>query len=158
MLSTLSAVHRCHAKEKGILWTWILHTSILRIVWNMIFRDFTVKPFYFKVLKTKKMGFKLCENFTFLSYYRASGNLLPIVCRETSVRNYYSLCNNPEQHSSHLLHSGSLKSYIQIMWFWIVNFFSLPKCWCYIVSYDFLFNYVNVKCPYIHFLNASCIY
>jgi len=62
------------------------------------------------------MGFKLCENFTPLGYYRASGNFLPVVCPETSVRNYhYSLCNNPEDHSSHLLRSGSLKSHIQIM-------------------------------------------
>jgi len=32
----------------------------------------------------------------------------PIGCPETSVRNYhYSLCNNPEERSSHLLHGGS---------------------------------------------------
>ena len=31
-------------------------------------------------------------------------------CPEMSVRNYhYSVCNNPEEHSPHLLHDGSLK-------------------------------------------------
>jgi len=35
-----------------------------------------------------------------------------IVCPETSARNHrYSLCNNPEQPSSHLLRGGSLKSF-----------------------------------------------
>ena len=35
----------------------------------------------------------------------------PIGCPKMSVRNYhYSLCNNPEECSSHLLHSQSLKS------------------------------------------------
>ena len=38
-----------------------------------------------------------------------------IGCPKTSVRNYhYLLCNNKEEHSSHLLHSGSLKSCICI--------------------------------------------
>ena len=33
-------------------------------------------------------------------------------CPETLVRNYHCLlCNNPEEHSSHLLCSGSLKSH-----------------------------------------------
>ena len=37
----------------------------------------------------------------------------PIGYPEISVRNYnYSLCNNPEERSSHLLHSGHLKSRI----------------------------------------------
>jgi len=36
----------------------------------------------------------------------------PIGCPETLVCNYhYSLCNNPEEHSSRLLRSGSLKSH-----------------------------------------------
>jgi hypothetical protein len=35
----------------------------------------------------------------------------PKGCAETSAINYhYSLCNNPEECSSHLLHGGSLKS------------------------------------------------
>jgi hypothetical protein len=35
----------------------------------------------------------------------------PIGCPETSVRNYhYSLCNNVEEQSSHLLRGGRLKS------------------------------------------------
>jgi len=35
----------------------------------------------------------------------------PIGCPETSVRNYhYSLRNNPEERSSHLLRDGSLKT------------------------------------------------
>jgi hypothetical protein len=35
----------------------------------------------------------------------------PVVCPETSVRNcHYSLRNNPEKRSSHLLRGGSLKS------------------------------------------------
>jgi hypothetical protein len=35
----------------------------------------------------------------------------PTGCPETSVRNYhYSLCDNPEEESSHLLRGGSLKS------------------------------------------------
>ena len=34
----------------------------------------------------------------------------PTGCYETSVRNYHnSLCNCPEEHSSHLLHGGSVK-------------------------------------------------
>jgi len=37
-----------------------------------------------------------------------------IGCAETSVRNYhYSLCNNPEECSSHLRRGGSLKSTIR---------------------------------------------
>ena len=36
----------------------------------------------------------------------------PKGCPETSVRNYYSLRNNPEEHSSHMLHGRSLKSCI----------------------------------------------
>jgi hypothetical protein len=36
-----------------------------------------------------------------------------IGCPEMSVRNYYySLCNNPEEHVSHLLRDRSLKSHI----------------------------------------------
>jgi len=39
------------------------------------------------------------------------GRMGPIGCSETSVRNYYcSLRNNPEEHSSHLLGGGSLRS------------------------------------------------
>jgi hypothetical protein len=35
----------------------------------------------------------------------------PIGCPETSVMKYhYSLCNNPEERSSHLLRGGSLKA------------------------------------------------
>jgi len=35
----------------------------------------------------------------------------PVGCPETSVRNYhYSLGNNPEERSSHILSDGSLKS------------------------------------------------
>jgi hypothetical protein len=35
----------------------------------------------------------------------------PIVCPETSVKNYnHSLRNSPEEHSSHLLPGGNLKS------------------------------------------------
>jgi hypothetical protein len=38
-------------------------------------------------------------------------NMGPIGCPETSVRNYhYSLRNNPEERSSHLLRGGSLMS------------------------------------------------
>jgi len=34
-------------------------------------------------------------------------------CPEKLVRNYhYSLCSDPEERSSHLLHGGSLKSWI----------------------------------------------
>jgi hypothetical protein len=37
----------------------------------------------------------------------------PKCCPETSVGNYhYSLCNNPEKHSSHLLTGGNLKSHV----------------------------------------------
>jgi hypothetical protein len=40
----------------------------------------------------------------------------PIGCPETSVRNYhYSLRNNPEEHNSHTLRGGSLKSRIFII-------------------------------------------
>ena len=43
-------------------------------------------------------------------------NTGPIGCPETSVRNYqYSLHNNPEERSSHLLHDRSLKSYSVFM-------------------------------------------
>jgi len=36
-----------------------------------------------------------------------------VICPEMSVKNYhYSLRNNPEERSSHLLHSGSLNSRI----------------------------------------------
>ena len=39
----------------------------------------------------------------------------PIGCPETSVQNYYySLCNNPEERCSHLLHGISLKSHITL--------------------------------------------
>jgi len=37
--------------------------------------------------------------------------MIPIGCAKTSVRNYhYSLCNSPEEYSSHPLRGGSLKS------------------------------------------------
>jgi len=43
-----------------------------------------------------------------------------IGCPETSVRNYhYSLCNNPEERSSHILCDGSLKSHKNALYFWI---------------------------------------
>jgi len=39
-------------------------------------------------------------------------------CPKTSVRNYhYSVFNNPEERSSQLLHSGSLKSNTHSLWF-----------------------------------------
>jgi len=50
------------------------------------------------------------------SIFRGHGFLTPLMmgpifCPETSVRNYhYSLLNNPEERSSHLLCGGSLKS------------------------------------------------
>jgi hypothetical protein len=41
--------------------------------------------------------------------------MAPIVCPETSIRNYhYSLRNNPEERSSHLLRGESLKSRFEI--------------------------------------------
>ena len=65
------------------------------------------------------------ENCALLRYYAASsGNSLPtfrdnplkmgqVFCPETSVNNYhYSLHNNPEERSSHLLRGASLKSRI----------------------------------------------
>ena len=40
-----------------------------------------------------------------------------IGCPETSARNYhYSLRNNPEEHSYHLLLGGSLQSFIYVIW------------------------------------------
>jgi hypothetical protein len=46
----------------------------------------------------------------------------PIGCPETSVRNYhYWLCNNPEDRSSRLLRSGSLKSHTA---WWVVYRFA----------------------------------
>jgi len=68
---------------------------------------------------------KKSEKCALLGYYaESSGNFYrrfrtpyrssikrPIFCPETSVRNnYYALRNNPEDHSSHLLHGGNLKS------------------------------------------------
>ena len=57
---------------------------------------------------------KRTKNCALLGYYAASsGNFLPIDCPEkkTSVRNYhYSLRNNPEERSSHLLRGGRLNS------------------------------------------------
>jgi hypothetical protein len=60
------------------------------------------------------------ENCALLGYYAvSSGNFLPMSryeiitprCVQTLVRNYHhSLRNNPEEHSSHLLRSWSLKS------------------------------------------------
>jgi len=45
-----------------------------------------------------------------ISYRRFGSG--PIGCTETSVRNYhYSLRNNTEEHSYHLLRGGSLKSH-----------------------------------------------
>jgi hypothetical protein len=35
----------------------------------------------------------------------------PIGCPETSVSNYYSLCNEPEERGSRLIRCGSLKSH-----------------------------------------------
>jgi len=44
-----------------------------------------------------------------------SGNLLPIGCPETSVRNYhYSLPYKPHDRNSHLLRGGRLKCFIRI--------------------------------------------
>jgi hypothetical protein len=41
----------------------------------------------------------------------------PIGCLEKLVRSYYySLCSNPEELSSHLLRSGSLKSRLVHLW------------------------------------------
>jgi hypothetical protein len=82
-----------------------------------------------------RLNTKYFENWALLGYYiQSSGNFFstfrdnllvtsffsicswtlkigPIVCLETSVRNYYySLRNNPEERSSHLLRGGSLKS------------------------------------------------
>jgi hypothetical protein len=43
-------------------------------------------------------------------------SLGPIVCLESSVRNYhYSLSNNPEERSSQLLRAGSLKSRLSVL-------------------------------------------
>jgi len=47
------------------------------------------------------------------SYQHFGTTYLSIGCSKTSVRNYhYSLHNNPEQRSSHLLRGKSLKSHI----------------------------------------------
>jgi hypothetical protein len=48
---------------------------------------------------------KVDESWDLLRYYAASsGNSLPIGCPETSIRNYhYSLRNNPEKRSSHVV-------------------------------------------------------
>jgi len=41
----------------------------------------------------------------------------PMGCPETSVRNYqYMLRNDPEEHNSHLLRGGSLKSFLYVTW------------------------------------------
>jgi len=41
----------------------------------------------------------------------------PKGCPGTSVRNYhYTLRNDPEEHSSHLLGGGSLKSFLYVFW------------------------------------------
>jgi len=48
---------------------------------------------------------------TYRFHLQGSRILEPIGCAETSIRNYlYSLRNNPEDSSSHLLRDGSLKS------------------------------------------------
>ena len=50
-----------------------------------------------------------------LSVSSSKVKMEPIGCPETSVRNHhYSLCNNPEDHSSHLLSGGSLKSHLRV--------------------------------------------
>ena len=68
---------------------------------------------------------KLVENCFLLGYYAThSSNFLPIVCPETSPRNYhYSLRKNPEERSSLLLRGGSRKSRITklvVHPFWIM--------------------------------------
>ena len=52
------------------------------------------------------------ENCPILVYNTSSsGNSLPTNCPETSIRNYhYSMRNNPDERSSHLLRGGSLKT------------------------------------------------
>jgi hypothetical protein len=55
-----------------------------------------------------------CQRFgtTHRSHLQRSVKMGPIGCPETSVRNYnYSLRNNPEERSSHLLRGESLKSH-----------------------------------------------
>ena len=76
------------------------------------------------------------ENCALLGYYTArSGNLLPIFrdnlsdhvfkgategCPETPVINYhFSLRNNPQARSSHLLRGGILKSHIPVVFMFI---------------------------------------
>jgi len=54
-----------------------------------------------------------CETCAFLGYYAVSSdNFLHIAWPKTSTRNYYLLCKNPEERSSHPLCGRSLKSYI----------------------------------------------
>jgi len=58
----------------------------------------------------------------------------PKVCPETSVRNYHdSLRNNPEERSSHLLRSGSLKSSLVL------------KLFCFTTSMKISFVYSNLN-------------
>jgi hypothetical protein len=52
-----------------------------------------------------------CSRFLIRDMNRTSLKMGPLGCPETSVRNYhYSLRNNPEQRSSHLLYGGGLNS------------------------------------------------
>jgi hypothetical protein len=54
---------------------------------------------------------KVNKNCALLGYYAAgSGNFLATFRDNLSVPPYSSLRNNPEERTSHLLHSGSLKS------------------------------------------------
>jgi hypothetical protein len=47
----------------------------------------------------------------------------PIGCPETSIRNYnYSLCNSPEERSSHLTRRGNLESYMTLLFTFKIPF------------------------------------
>ena len=105
------------------------------------------------------------ENCTLLGYYAASSDnflttfrdslsapsswgslkMRPIACPETSSRNYnFSLHNNPEERSSHLLRGGSLKSRFDAVCFNInkkksaraENFFQRSLCCIFSADFD----------------------
>jgi hypothetical protein len=92
----ISSMHWVHLAQKEV-WQTVL--VILKLQVHMVFATET------------RLWHEKC---TLLGYCTgSSGNPLPTFQHKTSVRNYhYSLHNNPEQRSSHLLCGGSLKSHI----------------------------------------------
>jgi hypothetical protein len=59
---------------------------------------------------------KVDENCAVLGYYVvSSGNFLPMFCVAVLVRNYhYFLCNNPEEHRSHVIVSFSSEDHVNL--------------------------------------------